>query len=109
MSTADLQIADILAQYGEPLAGNIWRVQGQAVIYHKALERIAAQAGITFGRPTILRAERDEAVVLVTGNRDLSCQSPANLRACPAAILGRSGATGHGASLIAAVAGKIEA
>jgi hypothetical protein len=68
MSTADQQIADILAQYGEPLAGNIWRVQGQAVIYHKALERIAAQAGITFGPPTILRAERDEAVVLVTGS-----------------------------------------
>src|SRR3954464_7196267 len=68
MSTADQQIADILAQYGEPLAGNIWRVQGQAVIYHKALERIAAQAGITYGTPTILRAERDEAVILVTGS-----------------------------------------
>src|SRR3982750_2703491 len=68
MSTADQQIADILAQYGEPLAGNIWRVQGQAVIYHKALERIAAQAGIAFAPPTILRAERDEAVVLVTGS-----------------------------------------
>ena len=68
MSTADQQIADILAQYGEPLAGNIWRVQGQAVIYHKALERIAAQAGIAFGPPTILRAERDEAVLLVTGS-----------------------------------------
>jgi hypothetical protein len=68
MSTADQQIADILAQYGEPLAGNIWRVQGQAVIYHKALERIAAQAGIAFAPPTLLRAERDEAVVLVTGS-----------------------------------------
>jgi hypothetical protein len=68
MSTADQQIADILAKYGEPIAGNIWRVQGQAVIYHKALERIAAQAGIAFGPPTILRAERDEAVLLVTGS-----------------------------------------
>src|SRR3954468_11303402 len=68
MSPADQQIADILAQYGEPLAGNIWRVQGQAVIYHKALERIAAQAGIAFAPPTLLRAERDEAVVLVTGS-----------------------------------------
>src|SRR5215217_3077077 len=67
MSTADQQIADILAQYGEPIAGNIWRVQGQAVIY-KALERIAAQAGIAFAPPTLLRAERDEAVVLVTGS-----------------------------------------
>src|SRR5215204_531422 len=67
MSTADQQIADILAKYGEPIAGNIWRGQGQAVIYHKALERIAAQAGIAFASPTILRAERDEAVILVTG------------------------------------------
>src|SRR5215217_7161164 len=68
MSTADQQIADILAKYGEPIAGNIWRVQGQAVIYHKALERIAAQAGIAFHPPTSLRAEHDEAVIPVTGS-----------------------------------------
>src|SRR3954465_1709620 len=68
MNTAGQQIADILAKYGEPIAGNIWRVQGQAVIYHKALERIATQAGIAFGPPTVLRAERDEAVILVTGS-----------------------------------------
>jgi hypothetical protein len=68
MNTADKQIADILAKYGEPMAGNVWRVQGQAVIYHKALERIAAQAKIRFDAPTVLRAERDEAVLLVTGH-----------------------------------------
>src|SRR3954453_4837297 len=45
----------------------MWSVQGQAVIYHKALERIAAQAGIAFAPPAILRAECDEAVILVTG------------------------------------------
>ena len=67
MNTADKQIADILAKYGEPFAGNVWRVQGQAVIYHKALERIAAQAQIQFEPPSIVRAERDEAVILVTG------------------------------------------
>ncbi|SFF90114.1 hypothetical protein SAMN04487844_1771, partial [Methylobacterium sp. yr596] len=38
---SDKVIAEILATYGEPLAGNVWRVQGTAVIYHKALERIA--------------------------------------------------------------------
>jgi hypothetical protein len=48
MTTADRQIADILAKYGEAFAGNVWRVQGTAVIYHKALERIAAQARIWF-------------------------------------------------------------
>ncbi|KAB0680394.1 trna delta -isopentenylpyrophosphate transferase [Aureimonas leprariae] len=68
MNAADKQISDILAKYGEPFAGNIWRVQGNAVIYHKALERIAAQAKITYDMPTILRSERDEAVILVTGH-----------------------------------------
>ncbi|MGE7415858.1 trna delta -isopentenylpyrophosphate transferase [Methylobacterium tarhaniae] len=69
---SDKQIAEILATYGEPLAGNIWRVQGTAVIYHKALERIAAQAQIAFGPPQIVRAERDEAVILVTGEVQLA-------------------------------------
>lgn len=68
MNTADKQIADILGRYGEPFAGNVWRVSGNAVIYHKALERIAAQAKIEFERPQVLRAERDEAVLLVTGH-----------------------------------------
>jgi hypothetical protein len=67
MTAQDKDIADILAKYGEPFAGNVWRVQGQAVIYHKALERIAAQAKIAFDPPQILRAERDEAVILVVG------------------------------------------
>lgn len=66
-TAADKQISDILAKYGEPFAGNVWRVQGNAVIYHKALERIAAQADMRFDAPVIVRAERDEAVILVTG------------------------------------------
>ncbi len=68
MRTADKQIADILIRYGEPFAGNVWRVQGTAVIYHKTLERIAAQAQMRFEAPTIIRAERDEAVILVGGH-----------------------------------------
>src|SRR5918993_3128936 len=68
MSSADKQIAEILAKHGEPVAGNIWRVQGQAVIYHKALERIASRAKIRFDQPSVLRSERDEAVILVTGH-----------------------------------------
>ncbi|GEO17863.1 trna delta -isopentenylpyrophosphate transferase [Microvirga aerophila] len=67
MNTTDKKIAEVLAKFGEPMAGNVWRVQGTAVIYHKALERIAAQAQIQFDTPTIVRAERDEAVILVTG------------------------------------------
>src|SRR3954470_3269988 len=67
MNNADEQIATILARYGEPADGSIWQVEGQAFIHHKALERIAAQAKITFDSPTVLRAERDEAVLLVVG------------------------------------------
>jgi hypothetical protein len=67
MADTDKQIADILAQYSEPFVGGVWRVQGQAVILHKALERIAVKAGITWDAPTIVRAEADEAVILVTG------------------------------------------
>ncbi len=67
MRTADKQIADILLRYGEPFGGNVWRVQGTAVIFHRTLERIAAQAGIAFDPPVLVRSERDEAVILVTG------------------------------------------
>lgn len=66
-SAMDKKIAEVLAKFGEPVAGNIWRVQGTAVIYHKTLERIAAQAQIAFDEPKIIRAERDEAVIQVTG------------------------------------------
>ena len=67
MTNTNEQIATILARYGEPAAGNVWQVEGQAFIHHRTLERIAAQARITFDPPTILRAERDEAVLLVVG------------------------------------------
>ena len=64
---ANQQIADTLAKYGEPFAGTVRQVEGTAVISHKALERIAARAGITFDPPRVLRAERDEAVLLALG------------------------------------------
>jgi hypothetical protein len=67
MNTTDKKISEILAKFGEPMAGNVWRVQGTAVIYHKALERIATSAKIAFDEPKIIRAERDEAVIRVTG------------------------------------------
>jgi len=67
MTNADEQTATILARYGEPCEGNVWQAEGQAVIHHRTLERIAAQAGITFDPPTVLWAGRDEAVLLVVG------------------------------------------
>lgn len=68
MSDKQKKIAEVLAKYGEPYAGNVWSVQGTPVIYHKALERIAAQAKITFDIPTIVRAEKEEAVLMVIGH-----------------------------------------
>lgn len=65
--SADATIQDILAKYGEDVRSATWKVQSATVIYHRAIERIAAKAGIRFDPPQILRAERDEAVILVTG------------------------------------------
>lgn len=63
----DKRIKEILVKYGEDLVGSVWRVQGTAVINHKVLERIAAKAQIKFDEPKVIRAERDEAVIQVTG------------------------------------------
>jgi hypothetical protein len=63
------KIRDVLTQYGEDYNDqNVWKVQGTPVISHKALERIAAKAGVVYATPTIIRAERDEAVIMVTGS-----------------------------------------
>jgi hypothetical protein len=47
---------------------DIWAVQSATVIKHKALERLAASAKITFSAPQVLRSEKDEAVLLVFGS-----------------------------------------
>ena len=65
----DAVITGILKDFEEDLSST-WLVQGQRVIYHSALERIAAKAGIIFETPQILRAMEREAVILVTGRRD---------------------------------------
>jgi hypothetical protein len=62
----DARITDILSRYGEDLSST-WIVQGQRVIRHAALERIAAKAGISFDKPNIVRSEEREAVILVSG------------------------------------------
>lgn len=59
---------DILTKFGETDRANVWQVQNATVIKHACLERVAAKAGVSFDKPTILRAERDEAVILVSGS-----------------------------------------
>jgi hypothetical protein len=46
---------------------SIWEVQGTPVVKHKDVERLGAAIGIKWTKPDILRAERDEAVILVMG------------------------------------------
>jgi hypothetical protein len=64
----DARITSILKEFDEDLSST-WLVQGQRVIYHAALERIAARAGIEFEPPQVLRAQEREAVILVRGRR----------------------------------------
>jgi len=64
------RIANVLKEFGEIFdESNVWKVQGTPVLSHKTLERIAAKAKIRFDLPTIIRAERDEAVIMVAGRR----------------------------------------
>ena len=56
MTNTDEQIARILARYGMPAEGNVWRAEDQGLIYHSALERLVAQAQINFDPPAVLRA-----------------------------------------------------
>lgn len=62
----DDKIREVLERYGEDMSAT-WMVQGQRVIYHHALERIAARAGVAFEHPQVLRAQEREAVILVRG------------------------------------------
>jgi hypothetical protein len=46
---------------------SIWEVQGTPVVKHKDVERLGAVLGVKWDVPQVLRAERDEAVIMVTG------------------------------------------
>lgn len=79
MNTIDKQIASTLARYGVPQVGNVWQAEGQVFIRHKALERIAADAKITFDAPTIF----------VLSATKLSCWSSAAWVSGPSGPLAR--------------------
>ena len=64
------EIRDLFKDAGVALnKDDVWQIQTSYVVKHKALERLAAQLKIIFDDPTIIRSERDEAVILVTGHR----------------------------------------
>jgi hypothetical protein len=70
MTAADKQIAELLAKFGEDFQSNTWIVPGgkSRAIYHKTIERIAAQSKIRFDRPEVISADPQNVVVVVTGH-----------------------------------------
>jgi hypothetical protein len=74
----DARITRILAEFGEDLSST-WLVQGQRVIYHSALERIAVKAGIRFDKPDIVRSEEREAVIMVCGRMGYGTDTNPNM------------------------------
>jgi hypothetical protein len=62
------EIRELFQRHGlEVSRSDIWEVQGNPVIHHKAVERLGVVIGIEWHQPQILRAEKDEAVMIVTG------------------------------------------
>src|SRR5687768_5873334 len=62
-------IYDVFERHGVSLGKDaIWQVQGTPVVKHKDVERLGAELNIKYDPPVIIRAERDEAVILVTGH-----------------------------------------
>jgi hypothetical protein len=63
------EIRDLFKRHSLPLSrDDVWEVRpGSPVVKHAPLERLAAVLGIEWGPPQILRAERDEAVLIATG------------------------------------------
>jgi hypothetical protein len=62
------EIRELFQRHGlEVSRSDIWEVQGNPVIRHKAVERLGVVIGIEWHQPQILLAEKDEAVMIVTG------------------------------------------
>jgi hypothetical protein len=65
----DPAISKILSEYGETPKDACWDCHGTWVVYHKAIERMAARAKIVFAAPQVIEARSAEktAVICVTG------------------------------------------
>jgi hypothetical protein len=62
------EIYDLFDKKGVQLdRDSIWEVQGTPVVYHKDVERLGAAIGVEWEAPQVIRAEADEAVILVVG------------------------------------------
>ena len=72
MAKIEKKLADILTKFGEDPQTATWDCHGTRVMLHKALERIAAKAGIGFEAPVVIEANTADkiAVISVTGFTD---------------------------------------
>ena len=61
----DPRLLEILTTYGERPEEALWDCHGTWVAYHKAIERIAAKAGIAFDMPQIIEANSADRVVAI--------------------------------------------
>jgi hypothetical protein len=63
------EIRDLFQKHKISLSrDDVWEVQGNPVVKHQALERLSSALRVIWHKPEVLRAERDEAVLIVTGN-----------------------------------------
>ncbi|WP_063928394.1 hypothetical protein [Methylobacterium aquaticum] len=64
------EIRKLFATHSVPLGQkDVWEVQGTPVIKHAALERLSAALKLQWSEPVVVRADRDEAVMLVKARR----------------------------------------
>jgi hypothetical protein len=61
----DPRLIEILKEYGEDANEALWDCHGTWVAYHKAIERIAAKAGVTFDMPQIIEANSGAKTVAI--------------------------------------------
>lgn len=62
----DPVLIDILKKYDERPEDALWDCHGVWVAYHKAIERIAAKAGVQFDMPHVIEADSEKKIVAVT-------------------------------------------
>lgn len=65
MKKIDPVLIEILTKYGEKAEDALWDCHGVWVAYHRAIERVAAKAGIRFDMPTIIEAKSDSKIVSI--------------------------------------------
>ena len=61
----DPTISKVLEEYGEDPRQACWDCHGVWVVYHKAIERIAAKAGITFEMPEVVQASAADRIAVI--------------------------------------------